>query len=175
MRRILPTLAVIVSAFTSACFDDCTGKPGAKEYSELSRMYGSGNAQPRRQFSGYPIEKQIDIFLFSRSCTGDTRIEPLLISDGRNKISPIVERIKSTGNVWDQGYLSGTLISINTECRCISSDSQFIRDLEEVSRSLEQRHASVDPTALEIFLNNVRTLKGQLNKNNSIQYRDKWK
>lgn len=154
---------VLGSLSFSGCNFQCRNQPGGREYRELSKLYSDGNLEPRRRFSSYSIDQQIDIYLYSRKCADDTRIEPLLIADGERKIDSILRRTGEEPHLPSKGYLVSVLIRVNTFCRCISRDSNAVQALERIGVELDR-----DPTISsndvykQIYHGNVKSLKTQL-------------
>lgn len=147
----------------SGCWGECRNKPGSTEYEEIVSTISVTNTDAVRRFSEFSVDQQITIALFARDCPDDPRIEPFLILNGEKKIPVIVDRIKKEEKLWDKGELVLVLISINTECRCISKDSEIIKTLEQVGEDLDNDpDISADYTYKQIYKRNVDALKHQL-------------
>lgn len=156
-------LLLLGTLLFSGCNFPCRNEPGGREYRELTKLYSDGNMQARHQFSQYSFDQQIDIYLYSRTCADDTRIEPLLVAGGERKIDSIVRRIQENPHLPSKGYLVGVLIRINTQCRCIPRDSETVQALERTSAELDNdTRIPADDAYKRIYRENVNSLKTQL-------------
>ncbi|NOT49247.1 MAG: hypothetical protein HOP17_16070 [Acidobacteria bacterium] len=145
------------------CSSECSNKPGADEYRQIVESISPSNTVAVKRFSAFPVDKQITIFLYARGCTGDPRIRPYLILDGEKKIPAIVERIKTEEKLWDKEELVSVLIPINTQCRCITKNSDVIKMLEDIGRELdENKTIPANYTYKQIYHDSVKALKEQL-------------
>ncbi len=150
----------------SGCVGECRNTPGSKEYRELVSTIAPSNSVAVKKFSEFPVDEQITIFLYARNCPDDPRIRGFFILDGEKKIPAIVERIKKEEKLWDKGELAGVLIPINTQCKCITRDSDVIITLEAVGKGLdEDKTISDEDTYKNIYKRNVEALKHQLDAN----------
>lgn len=145
----------------------CKYKDGAKEYYELDKISENGNTQKINKFSSFPIEKQIDIYLFAMNCPDDPRIGPYLYEDGEKKIPNIVRRVQTTEKIWDKADLVQSLIGINAKCHCIFADSEIIKTLEEVEKKLDaDKNIPNDYEYKKIYDSTLNSLKEQINGQN---------
>lgn len=163
---VIKLVCVCFSLTFSSC-DYCSYETGKKEYYEVINhsKTESSNAGMIQRFSSYPIEKQIDIYLYARNCPDNPSIEPLLVKDGEGKILAIVERIKTADRVLDKVYLLGVLSSINIKCKCISKDSEAIQSLETVEKELsENKDTWGGKEYKEIYSTRLKSLKERLNE-----------
>lgn len=151
----------------SAC-NDCNNKPGAKEYWNIVSPSEAGNTEQIQKFYSYPVDKQIDVYLFSKSgdCANDPRIEAYFTKDGKEKIPAILERIKKEPKVWAKSDLLWALVKINSDCRCIKSDAEIITSLEAVGKELnEDKTIQANYVYRDQFNQYLGLLKEQANKN----------
>ena len=142
----------------SACPLELSDKPGAKEYKEITKGKSSDNSKMISRFENYPIEKQIDIFLFS----DDPRFGPILARGGQKNIESIVQKIENANtHMWDRCRLAEVLIRINSDCRCITSDSDVIRRLESVRASSSNPSDRKNDAYMTTYIDSVSSLKNQ--------------
>ena len=152
-------LLVLVVASLAGCFGT---KPGGKEYREVTKLNGSDNSRMIKRFEEYPIDKQLDIVLYS----DDPRFGPILARGGPQNIPAIVDRISRPDvHMLDKYQLTMVLHRINQDCRCIKSDSEIIQRLEAVGRSNpsgDYPSNSGTDTYTRMYLDSVSLVKRQL-------------
>lgn len=158
-RRIVEVLEIVLCSlvFTAgACV--LLDRPGGREYRELRNTQSNDNTQLIRRFENYPVDKQIDIFLYS----DDPRFAPILVSEGEIVIPGIVGRIETENHVWNKVRLIDVLREINKQCRCINSASEYLQRLKSVSEDLENSSKyESDPTYQKMFSDAVVNLENQ--------------
>lgn len=160
MHTVLPTSLVIMFAFIlQQC--TCGYEKGSMGYYEIVSAKHASNVQVIEKFSNYPVENQIDIFLYARNCPNNPHIEPLLIHDGEKKVDHIVARIETEPRVWDRVFLIGVLSRINHNCRCVSGNSTLIGRLEIVDQQMQSEHQPIESlyTYVEMFSDELRMIK----------------
>ena len=128
-----------------------SSRPGAKEYYELNAVSGTDNTASIRKFSSYPIEKQIDIYLFANCCTEGGGSGIYLSIDGEKKIPNIVKRIETSSDIRDKVALIAVLFSINKECKCMKKHSEFIKSLEKQEENFSTENIPADDNFTESY------------------------
>ena len=125
--------------FSVACIHTikCNFSDAAREYNEIYKIPRQNKAKRLQKFSQYSIEKQIDVYLFARSCADDPQIGPLLYENGEKRIPNIVERVEVTETIFDKAQLVALLLGINKDCQCITKDLDVIKRLENVEKDFE--------------------------------------
>lgn len=145
------------------CVSECHNKPGAKEYEEIVGSIVTSNTIAIKKFSEFSVNEQITIFLYARNCPDDPRIRGFFILDGEKKIPTIVERIKTEPKLWDKAELVSILIPINTQCKCITRESEVIATLEDIGKELDaDKTIPADYTYKQMYKRSVEALKYQL-------------
>lgn len=162
---LLISVALCVGGLTTCT--ECSMWPGAAEYREIAALANSSSDAAFQRFSELDVDQQLTVYLYSRNCQDDWRIESYMQADGQKKIPFVVERIKAEPKAWDKSSLVLLLISANTRCRCIAADSQIIQDLRKVGRDMRaNRLATSDSTYEDIYDHGVESLAGQLRDSN---------
>jgi hypothetical protein len=110
---------------------------GGREYDELKEAKSTGEA--REQFDRYPVEKQIDIYLFGLKYVepDDSSAKKFLVNDGERRIPTIIQRVQDTDEEFDKAYLMEVISLIDKDCNCVSEDQKAI--LFQVGLSLKDR------------------------------------
>lgn len=130
MTRILSikiVLYFILSSIVIACY---TFKPGGAEYVEITRMKINGKSEEaiRNRISEFPIDSQIDAYLFSIYSVEGSQVdfERLLIQDGEQKLGRLAERIDLAKRADHRYSLLVVVWSIDTKCGCVKSKSEVL-------------------------------------------------
>lgn len=157
---------IFISIWAQGCQPSCLNRKGGAEYKNLTWAGDPGNAELIRDFDAYNIDRQIDVFLYAEGCANDRRFEPILARTGKVIIPDLIRRAGSEHHPADKYPLISVLIRINEECKCIKRDSQEIRELERIGKEMDSDPtlAANDPYK-EIYLDSVRSLKEQLDRN----------
>lgn len=156
-------ILVFLILFQASCSYECWSRPGKNEYREIEKLLDTNTDIGTKTFSELPVDIQIAIFLYARSCPDDPRIRPLLVRNGEAKIPEIVDRIKMQGKMWERVFLMGILLDINAHCRCIPADSQVVKDLEEVGRPFIDDSIILEQYSYEqMYKDELYSLKNQL-------------
>ena len=106
----------------------CPKQPGQDEFIEIERL--SENARLSK-FSSYPVDRQIDIFLFAQinmAGKGETYLH-YLTNNAETKTIQIVARIDATERVSFKADLLRVLEAVDLRCACVHSDSSLMRIL----------------------------------------------
>lgn len=134
MRNILGQkmkffILVIIVIFISSC----TTSPGQKEYLELDRVSTSDHNKRQTAFSAYPVEKQIDIYLYAWYGPKGGGMNALfyLINDGESKVPQILKRLDQTTEPNHKAALLNALLEIERNCHCVANNPQIIEILEK--------------------------------------------
>ncbi len=135
MNRIL--ILALLSALSCSCHIISPQPRGGKEFHELKEMSTSDIDSIRRKFESYPVNTQIDIYLYGLKYVepDDNSSLKFLIEGGEMKVPYIIKRIESTDFEFDQAYLTEALASINNDCRCITFDQ--VESLSEIERGMK--------------------------------------
>lgn len=145
----------------------CEYMTGAEDYNEFIKAPDKDKAEAQQRFSSFSIEKQIDIFLYARRCPDNPNIGPFLYADGERKIPNIVRKIQTTEKVINKADLVGVLSNINAECRCVTSESEIIKTLEDVEKKLDaDKNIPSNYGYKEMYSLNLKFLKEQIDGQN---------
>lgn len=107
----------------------CEKKPGQEEYITIEKLPQN---ERLKKFSSYPIEKQIDIYLFTHYLEGGSgTYEGYLASDGENKLFAISRRIDENIEPMMKVRLISAIELIGMNCDCVSDNSEVIKILED--------------------------------------------
>ncbi len=151
-----PISLSLVGLLLTACPTNLSNRPGSKEYEELTSINAASNSQIIERFENYPVEKQIDIFLFSE----DPRFGPILARGGEKKLEEIVTRIEDPStHLWDKCRLVDVLIKINNDCHCIGPESKIIKRLEAVGPSNNRTAQGASDPYWKTYRDSIATLK----------------
>ena len=135
MSRIV--ILALLTTLSCSCYLFSTPRPGAKEYYEIKEMATSDIDGIRPKFESYPVETQIDIYLYGLKYVepDDNSSLKFLIEGGERKVPNIMKRIESTDIEFDKAYLMEALASINNDCGCITFAQ--VEKLSEIERGLK--------------------------------------
>lgn len=81
----LPILYLPFIAGSCDVLSGCEYRAGAKGYNEIVQISETGNTMKRQKLDSYPIQEQVEIFLYSQSCRRDPRIGAYFTKDGDKK------------------------------------------------------------------------------------------
>lgn len=100
----------------------CPKQPGQDEFVEIERLPEN---QRLARFSAYPVELQIDMFLFAQINLAGKGVTYLryLADDGQAKKRQIAARIDSTERSSFKADLIVVLDEIDLSCSCVHNDS----------------------------------------------------
>jgi hypothetical protein len=141
----------------------CMQGPGRKEYVEITRIPLSDEGRILEKFSAYPVEKQIDIYIFSQCCV-EGNIYPFdryLAVNGEMKLPGIIRRIDSDENFSDKVYLLDVVETIDTKCHCVNGKPDFIDILQKNERPIDEHDSSGTVTAKELYRQKLLRIKEQ--------------
>jgi len=130
-------LSFLAISLLSSCVIFSSLHAGGREYDELKEAKNTKDAQ--KQFNSYPVEKQIDIYLFGLKYVepDDSSAKKFLVYDGKRKIPTIIQRVQDTNEEFDKAYLMEVVALIDKDCNCVSEDQKAI--LYQVGLSLKDR------------------------------------
>jgi hypothetical protein len=142
----------------------CTNHPGLAGYKEVIKISAANNEERAATFESFPVEEQIDIYLFAACCVepSDLSFSSHLARNGRSKIRSIAERLNTASDQRDKTNLIRVLAEINDDCDCVSQDSHIMDILfknEGQTNSGEERAGN--PTWREIYSNDLKQIKGE--------------
>lgn len=124
MSKIL-VIAFLISTFifVNSCDRYCLNHPGRKGYEEIIEIPSSDKEKQLRKFSSYPVETQIDIYLFGELCVegNPLPLEKFLAYEGEEKVTIIAERLDKERH-WQKALLIKVLAIINGKCKCVSNN-----------------------------------------------------
>lgn len=122
-------------------------RPGAEEYFEISKTMSADNTAAIRKLSSYPINKQIDIYLFGNCCVegGGGWIGALFTKNGEEKIPFIIKRIEVfPDDIRNKVALIEALHEINRDCHCLKQHPEYIEILENVGERIKTEKSNLD-------------------------------
>lgn len=122
----------------SACVIFSRFQPGGKEYEKVKESNSTNEA--REQFNSYPVDKQIDIYLFGLKYVepDDNSSQKFLLVDGDRKLPTIIQRIRDADEEFDKAYLMEVVSLINRDCNCVSEEQKA--NLSEIGSSLKDTY-----------------------------------
>lgn len=125
-----PKIATVTILTTIILFLSCAKSLGQREYLEIEKLPESERLS---KFSSYPVEKQIDIYLFSKLYTegGSGTYGRYLASNGTNKLPNIVKRLDESNDLLVKIELIHTIELINGHCLCVAGNADILRILEK--------------------------------------------
>ncbi len=152
MGRSILMFATVISL---VLLPSCVSRPGATEYNEITRNAGEGNSAIIERFDSYPINKQIDVFLYSE----DPRFEAILALNGKSKISQIVSRIEDQNTAfYEKWRLIRVLHRIHNDCQCVNNDRNIMLRLERLSASSSETSKDTEHYRI-LYLKDVEHLR----------------
>lgn len=156
LSRTFGLIACLLIVNSSSCFLVTRERPGGNEYRELTENKWPDNTVMIRRFEQYPVDKQIDIFLYSE----DPRFEPILALGGEKVVAPIVKRIETEHRVWDKVRLIGVLERVDAQCKCVTSNSEIVTRLDSVSQELDHNdNISSDDPYKRMYKSSLKNLE----------------
>lgn len=151
MMRVAKYLIFLFILSLCGCLDFT---PGAIEYNEIAKIHGASNTASINKLSSYPIEKQIEIYLYGNCCVeGGTWIDPLFTKDGAKKIPFIIKRISVfPDDIRNKVALIEALNDINNDCKCLKNNSEYIQILEDVGERIKTEKSSLEYQYKESYI-----------------------
>ena len=106
----------------------CPKQPGQDEFIEIERIPNTVENERLVKFSSYPIDRQIDIFLFAQINLAGKRDTYMryLANDGPTKKRHIAIRINLTDRASFKTNLIGVLDFIDLNCACVHDDAEVM-------------------------------------------------
>jgi hypothetical protein len=141
--KIYPLLIIII--FLAGC----VSQPGKKEYLEIAKIPVSNESERLAKFSTYPVEKQIEIYLFAQYGVegGNESFLRYLAFDGQNKIPAIIARIDAADDPGFKALLMRVLDFIDENCGCVADNPDFLNILERNEMQIDP----ADSEGIKIF------------------------
>lgn len=107
-----------------------TQHPGERGYNEISKIAQSEAGERLRRFSAYPVDQQIDIYLYSQYSVegGSDEFFRFLAKDGESKIPAILKRMDADADRDPRAKIGliRVLDFIDQGCLCLAKiDSSF--------------------------------------------------
>ncbi len=137
----------------------CLNSPGKKEFDGIQRIEAID--ERLTMFSSFPIDKQIDIFLYAqRNGAGfrDTYFR-FLANEGENKKLDIARRIDVSQSASHKADLLIVLDFIDTKCRCVNNDSEVMTLLEKNLRDSEKNDPPDVSMSKDFYRNCLQRIK----------------
>jgi hypothetical protein len=125
LSRLKTTLTFLaISMLFCSCVLTSRFHAGASEYDTLTGAKSPAEAE--ELFSAYPIEKQIDIYLFGLKYVepGDSSTQKFLVKGGAAKLPTIIHRIQDANGDFDKAYLMEVVARIDKDCNCVTDDQK---------------------------------------------------
>ena len=140
----------------------CASKPGQKEYLEIVKSPASNENEILDKFSKYPIDKQIDIYLFAECCVegGGTFIRYLGFN-GKEKIPSIVKRIDESDNPITKTKLLNALEFIDLNCECLVDSPGTLNILEKNEMRIDESDSQGIKTFKELYSTYLQRIKSR--------------
>lgn len=117
----------------SVCALSTCGQRGQREFVDLQKIPDEN--ERLRVFSSYPVNRQIDIYLFSqmpKSRAVDTYFR-FMAHQGDGKVLPIAKRIDSEKEASFKTDLIRVLDLIDEDCACVRNNSEIMELLAKNS------------------------------------------
>ncbi len=163
-------LILLITVFLVSCAD----RPGGKEYREITKIPIANEDEVKAKFTSYPIEKQLDIYLFSQCCVEGNSypLMWLLTNDGeeKNMIPHIVKRIDESNdptgknnliNTIDKANLMDPLELIDIKCKCIADSPGVIDILTKNERLIDEQESDGIKGFKRIYSERLQRIKNR--------------
>jgi hypothetical protein len=123
---------VLIAQNNCAFFDNGAKLPGGSEYYEIKKIPYSNNTERIAAFNSYPVEKQIDIYLFAmiHKAPADAAFGEYLKVNGESKIAKLADAIENINSPMAKGYLIGATWEIDRECNCVANNPKIMEILK---------------------------------------------
>lgn len=122
-------LRIIFILVFLVCLVSCAKKTGQREYEDFDKIPKQEFGKRQEKFSSYPVDKQIDIYLYAQfGFEGGHDLTGYLKDNGEQKIPEILRRIE-IGNFMHKSALIHVLYYIDKDCACISQNSEIMDSL----------------------------------------------
>jgi len=127
--KVLTFIVLIILFFLNGC----TLQPGQKEFIELRKIPHKNTQEIENKLSQHPIEKQIDIYLFSECCVRGNSYDLMryLAVNGKANIPHLVKRINTSEHAIDKTNLMLAVKFIDLNCECVTADLKTMQILEK--------------------------------------------
>jgi hypothetical protein len=150
-------LVVIFFAFLALDFG-CAQMVGKRGYDEIRRIPGVGSQLRRERFATYPIDQQIDIYLYSQYNVegGGDEFFRYMADDGENKIPQILKRLDTDrdSDPRTKVGLIRVLDHIDQGCHCLLQ----VQDAGEILNRSEMQPVQSDSDGVRQFKELYRTV-----------------
>ncbi|MGE3170652.1 MAG: hypothetical protein AB7N31_17440 [Pyrinomonadaceae bacterium] len=131
---MIPILAIGILIQSNSCsvLDRGGDAPGGVEYRQIRNRNGSNDAQRSAAFNSYPVEVQIEIYLFAmiNRAPADPVFREYLAVNGANKVPKLVEAIETKTSPIARDTLIGAIWLIDRNCDCVAQDSSILNRLK---------------------------------------------
>lgn len=156
MRKIIYFTVILQIIFFTGC-RICIFEPGRSEYQELAGIPMTNKRERIEKMDSYPVEKQIDVFLYAAKCAEDPSITGLFGDLGAPKITQIAERIKTSRSAEDKYHLIRSVSDIDWKCRCINQT--IIDELSKFTSDVTVFDSASEKSFKEIYKDYLKHLK----------------
>lgn len=136
-KSVTICLMLFVSIQSSCNFLNSSNlSKGGVEYSEICKIPKSDENKRLALFNSYPIEKQIDIFLYAMR-QRDYVFEVYLTKNGEAKLPQLAEEIKVQKDLRNKAELISIISNIDRICEiekninCVANDSKIMEILKK--------------------------------------------
>lgn len=159
--KILSEMKICIILTMIIFLVSCEVRPGRKEYIEISKIPISNENEVLAKFSTYPVEKQIDIYLFSQCCVEGNSYPFLwyLATDGKNIIPYIVKRIVESNNPQDKANLMEVLDLIEMKCKCVAENADVLDILTRNEMQLVEENSDHMNGFRELYTEQLQRIK----------------
>jgi hypothetical protein len=122
IKKHMPIFIIWVLACSCVLFSRF--HPGGAEWEKLREA--KSTEEVRERFNSYPVDKQIDIYLFGLKYIepDDSSAQEFLVNDGERKLPTIITSIQNSHEEFDKGYLMEVVTLINKDCNCVTDDQK---------------------------------------------------
>src|SRR5256885_11664041 len=121
---MLRNLMIILLLLLNSLLICCAQAPGQNGYDEIKKIPLSEGNERLNRFSAYPVDEQIDIYLYSQYNVegGSDEFFRFMASDGEKKIPTILRRIDtdSSPDPRTKVGLIRVLDFIDLNCKCLA-------------------------------------------------------
>ena len=161
MSRILVLIFILQFGYFTEYCTDCRYKSGRNEYYEIYQIPYEKESERIEKLLSYPVETQIDIYLYASSCNEDYRIKGIFNETAENKVLDIAERIKNTTDEKDKMNLIWALLYIDYKCRCVKNNSEVIKIVTASQNQVSETDSASEKHYKEMYEKALKSLKNE--------------
>jgi len=104
----MTTMSIMISILSVVMTASCGPPPECREFFDLT------SEQQENGFKGFPIEKQLDVFLCGMKIEPpETKLARYIADQGEDVVAPTVDRLKASKSLADQSDLIYLLVELS--------------------------------------------------------------